>query len=67
VFLGQLRPAVDDVAVILWRRGQTSGVVDTVMIEEDAEDLVALRQHRLGKLIGGVGRLVRVGTFANQN
>ena len=60
VLLLQRRPAVDDVAVVLRRLGEPGRVVDPVVIEEDALDLVPCGRWRLAELPGAVARLVVV-------
>ena len=66
-FCGEFRPRLLQVAIVLRRHRESRAVVDAVVVEEDAEDLVPLLQRRLGELIGGVGRLVRIGTFVDKN
>ena len=67
VLLGELRPALDHVAVVLRRLGEPRRVVHAVVIEEHAENLVAAGQYRLRELEGGIGGLVCVGAFVDQN
>ena len=65
VFLGELGPAGDDVAVVLWRLGQRGGVVNAVVVEEHATDLVALFQRGLAEQVGGIAGLMLVGPFVD--
>ena len=67
VLLRELAPAVDHVAVVLGRRGQAGAVVDPVVVEEDAKDLVSLLQCRLGEQIGAVRGLMLVRPFVDLN
>src|SRR3989304_4191203 len=66
VLLAELGPQLDQIAVVgLWLR-QPVRVVDAIVIEEHAIDFMALRQRRLGELVGGVRRLVGKRPFVDQ-
>lgn len=52
--------------VVLWRLGEASRVIYTVVVEKDALNLMAFCQGRYDELIGSVGRLVRIVTFAHK-
>ncbi len=67
VFLGELGPAHDDVAVVLRRLGQPRRVVDAVVVEKDAMDLVPLGEGGLAEQVSGVAGLVLVGPFVDED
>ena len=48
---GELRPARDDVAVVLRRLGHPRRVVDAIVIEKHAVDCMALRKRRLAEQV----------------
>ncbi len=60
-------PLLLQVAVVLWGHGQARAVVDAVVIEEHAKDLMPLGERRLHELQGAVGRLVRVGSLIDDD
>ena len=67
VLLRQVGPRLLQVAVVLRRHREPRTVVDPVVVKEDAENLVALLQRRLGELIGAIGSLVRVRALVYEN
>ena len=66
VRLGKLRPASLDVPIVLRRGGEPRPVVDAVVIEEHAEDLMALPDRGLRELERGVRRLVLIRAFVDE-
>ena len=63
--LGQFRPAVDDIAIILRWSGQTCAVIYAIVVEEDTKTLVSLLQGSLCEVVSSVRCFVGVGTFTN--
>ena len=67
VLFGQLRPAIDDMAVVLGWSGVARTVVHTIVIEKYAKDFMTTFQSRPGKQIRSICCLVSIGPFVNHN
>ena len=67
LFGGQIAPQHLHVAIVPWRYAEARAVVDPVVIEEDAKDLVSALDRGDGETVGRIGRLVRVGSFVDEN
>jgi len=67
MIMRQFTPPIYDMAVVLGWGRHSRAIVNTIVVEKNAENLVASVEHRPGKVIGRISSLMGVRALVDHN